>query len=168
MTPEQNKENGKVTTTLKKNDILEVDISAIAQKFFGGKKRSDLKDSDFLFPANRSFPIVTPEDVPDAVSSFGRMSGNMSYEEFKKKLVSFVKKKGAKFVSALPSTIKKEFDLSDATQIAVFPDKYVDEKDVGTFLEDTRPINKEGYKIDEELKQEAEKKKLKNPQLQSS
>ena len=168
MTPEQNKENGKVTTTLKKNDILEVDISAIAQKFFGGKKRSDLKDSDFLFPANRSFPIVTPEDVPDAVSSFGRMSGNMSYEEFKKKLVSFVKKKGAKFVAALPNTIKKEFDLADATQIAVFPDKKVDPEEVGTPVQDTRPINEEGFKIDEKLKNEVEKEKLKNPKLQSA
>ena len=131
MTPEQNATNHEVKTELKKYDVLEVDITAAAQKYFGGKKRSELKDSDFLFPKTRSLPIATPDDVPDAVSNFGRMSGNMSYEEFKKKLVSFVKNKGAKFVAALPKTIKEEFDLADATQIAVFPDKYVDPKDVG-------------------------------------
>ena len=158
-----------VKTQFKKNgEVLEVDIEQAAQKFFGGKKRSNLKDSDFLFPAKRSFPIVTPADVPDAVSNFGRMSGNMSYEEFKNKLVSFVKKKGPKFVAALPTTIKKEFDLADATQIAIFPDKYVDPKDVGTFYQDTRPINKEGYKIDEKLKEEVQQNRLKNPQLRSA
>ena len=115
-----------------------------------------------------SFPIVTPADVPDAVSNFGRMSGSMSYDEFKKRLVSFAKKKGAKFVAALPSTIKKEFDLADATQIAVFPDKYVDPKDVGTVYQDTRPINKEGYEIDDKIKEQMEKDKLKNPQLRSA
>ena len=152
----------------KQGEIVEVDIEEAAQKFFGGKKRSNLKDSDFLFPAKRSFPIATPADVPDAVSNFGRMSGNMSYDEFKRKLVSFVKKKGAKFVAALPNTIKKEFDLADATQIAVFPDKYVDLKDVGTCYQDTRPINCDGYKIDEKLKEEVQQNKLKNPQLRSA
>ena len=149
-------------------EVLEVDIQKAAQKYFGGKTRTELKDSDFLFPQKRSFPIVTPQDVPDAVSNFGRMSGNMSYEEFKSKLVSFVKKKGAKFVAALPNTIKKEFDLADATQIAVFPDKKVDPEEVGTPVQDTRPINEEGFKIDEKLKNEVEKEKLKNPKLQSA
>ena len=157
-----------VTMQMRENNVLEVDIEEAAQKFFGGKKRSNLKDSDFLFPAKRSFPIATPADVPDAVSNFGRMSGNMSYDEFKRKLVSFVKKKGAKFVGALPNTIKKEFDLVDATQIAVFPDKYVDPKDVGTVFQDTRPINYEGYKIDDKIQEQVKKDKLKNPQLRSA
>jgi len=157
-----------VTMQVRENNVLEVDIEEAAQKFFGGKKRSNLKDSDFLFPAKRSFPIATPADVPDAVSNFGRMSGNMSYDEFKRKLVSFVKKKGEKFVAALPNTIKKEFDLVDATQIAVFPDKYVDPKDVGTVFQDTRPINYEGYKIDDKLQEQVKKDKLKNPQLRSA
>ncbi len=157
-----------VTMQMRENNVLEVDIEEAAQKFFGGKKRSNLKDSDFLFPAKRSFPIATPADVTDAVSNFGRMSGNMSYDEFKRKLVSFVKKKGAKFVGALPNTIKKEFDLVDATQIAVFPDKYVDPKDVGTVFQDTRPINYEGYKIDDKIQEQVKKDKLKNPQLRSA
>ena len=39
-----------------------------AQKTYDGKKRSDLKDSDFLFPETRSFPIVSPTDVPVLVA----------------------------------------------------------------------------------------------------
>jgi hypothetical protein len=151
-------------TELKKDgQVLEVDIEEAAQKFFGGKKRSNLKDSDFLFPSKRSFPIVTPADVPDAVSNFGRMSGNMSYDEFKNKLVTFVKKKGPKFVAALPNTIKKEFDLADATQIAVFPDKYVDPKDAGY-----NDLLKKGYEEDAKLQEQVQKNKLKNPQLRSA
>jgi len=42
---------------------------------------------------------------------------------------------------------------------------HIDE--VGTPFEDMRPINEEGYKIDEKLKKEAEDSKLKNPGLQS-
>ena len=153
-----------VKTELKKDgEVLEVDIEEAAQKFFGGKKRSNLKDSDFLFPSKRSFPIVTPADVPDAVSNFGRMSGNMSYDEFKNKLVTFVKKKGPKFIAALPNTIKKEFDLADATQIAVFPDKYVDPKDAGY-----NDLLKKGYEEDAKLQEQVQKNKLKNPQLRSA
>ena len=157
-----------VTIQMKKDHILEVDIEEAAQKFFGGKERSNLKNSDFLFPTTRSFPIVTASDVEDAVSNFGRMSGSMSYDEFKTKLVSFVKNKGAEFVATLPNTIQKELDLVDATQIAVFPDKYVDPKDVGTVFQDTRPINYEGYKIDDKLQEQVKKDKLKNPQLRSA
>jgi hypothetical protein len=127
-----------------------------------------LKDSDFLFPATRSFPILTASDVEGAISNFGRTSGSMSYDEFKIKLVSFVKNKGPEFVEALPEDIKKEFDLTDATQIAVFPDKYVDPKDVGTFFQDTRPINREGYEIDDKIQEQVKKDKLKNPQLRSA
>jgi len=48
---------------------LEIEFSKeieTAQKQYGGKKRSELKESDFLFPESRSFPIVTPQDVKDA------------------------------------------------------------------------------------------------------
>lgn len=138
-----------------------------AQKYFGGKKRKDLKDSDFLFPQDRSFPIVTPQDVPDAVSNFGRKKGNMSYEDFKKKLVNFTRKKGKDFVAALPDTIKEEYKISNATQIAKFVEDYVDPEKIGTIYEDQRPINKEGYIIDMQLKKKAKEEKLKNPDLQS-
>lgn len=42
-----------------------------AQRTYGGKKRKDLPDTAFAGP-DRSFPIVTAQDVRDAVRSLGR------------------------------------------------------------------------------------------------
>jgi hypothetical protein len=92
------------------NEILI--INEAAQKTYGGKKRSELKDSDFLFPETRSFPIVSPQDVRDAISNFGRMGGNMSYDAFVKKLYRKAKSKGQEFVNAIPESTKKEHNLT--------------------------------------------------------
>lgn len=94
----------------------EDDYSESAQKYFGGQKRVDLDDSDFLFPENRSFPIVTPQDVPDAISNFGRRSGKMSYNAFLRRLIKFLEKKGRKFMSALPSATKKKIKTLNASK----------------------------------------------------
>lgn len=75
------------------------------------KKRSDLKNSDFLFPETRSFPIISPKDVKDAISNFGRMKGNMSYESFLRKLYNMCKRKGSEFVAALPEASKKQLNI---------------------------------------------------------
>jgi hypothetical protein len=98
------------------NDILNgikqgLDNTEAAQKTYKGQKRSDLKDSDFLFPETRSFPIVSPVDIPDAISNFGRMKGQMSYDAFLKKLYNFAKKKGPEFVAALPKATKDKLGL---------------------------------------------------------
>jgi hypothetical protein len=86
-----------------------------AQKTYSGKKRSELKDSDFLYPQERSFPIVSPVDVKDAVNSFGRSKGK-NYEDFKRRLVRKVKSKGPEFVKALPQTIKDEFKITASAE----------------------------------------------------
>lgn len=92
--------------------ILDFTDQIIAyQKQYGGKKRSELKDSDFLFPETRSFPIVTPQDVKDVISNFGRYGGKMSYQAFLKRLYEFVKKKGSEFVNALPEASKEKLKL---------------------------------------------------------
>jgi hypothetical protein len=94
---------------------IELDFSEqikAAQQKFGGKKRSNLKDSDFLFPKDRSFPIVSPQDVKDAISNFGRMKSTMSYDTFIKKLYNFAKKKGKAFIDAIPESTKKEHKLA--------------------------------------------------------
>lgn len=93
------------------NLILDFSEQIFAQKY-GGKKRSELKDSDFLFPKDRSFPIVTPQDIRHAISNFGRMKSTMSYDEFIKKLYNFAKNKGKAFVDAIPESTKKEHKLS--------------------------------------------------------
>jgi len=91
---------------------------SLAQKTYDGIKRSDLKDSDFLFPETRSFPIVTPADVPDAINSFGRMKGSISYDSFLKKLYSMCKSKGPEFVAALPKATKEHLGIK-ATMLPV-------------------------------------------------
>lgn len=95
------------------NNIKEfISAAPTTQKTYLGKKRSELKDSDFLFPETRSFPIVSPQDVPDAISNFGRMKGEMTYDAFLKKLYTFIKKKGPKFVDALPQATKDRLKLT--------------------------------------------------------
>lgn len=86
-------------------------MSEAAQKTYDGKKRNDLKDSDFLFPATRSFPIVSPADVKDAISNFGRMKSSMNYETFLRKLYNFCKRKGPEFVAALPENSKEKLGI---------------------------------------------------------
>lgn len=89
---------------------LELDFTSAYQAKFGGTKRSNLKDSDFLFPESRSFPIMTEQDVKDAISNFGRMKGSMSYEAFLKKLYNKAKSKGLE--GGIPESTKKKFNLS--------------------------------------------------------
>lgn len=98
----------------KKAKAMEVDITEneAYQKTYKGIKRSNLKDSDFLFPETRSFPIVSPQDVRDAISNFGRMKGDMSYDTFIKKLYQKAKSKGPEFVAAIPESTKKEHKLT--------------------------------------------------------
>jgi len=93
---------------------------------FGGKKRSDLKDSDFLYPEERSFPIATPQDVSDAVHSFGRSKGK-NFDEFKKKLVRKARSKGPEFVSKLTDTIKKEFNIKASETAESVREEYVEQ-----------------------------------------
>lgn len=120
--------------------------SEAVQKTYKGKKRSELKDSDFLFPETRSFPIVSPSDIPDAISNFGRMGGKMTYEDFLKKLYNMAKRKGPKFVEALPEATKEKLGIK----------KVKAECDP----EDS-PIECEKEKIEDQLELEMLKKKLK-------
>lgn len=89
----------------------DIEILYSYQKTYKGTKRSELKDSDFLFPETRSFPIVSPQDVKDAISNFGRMGGNMSYDTFLRKLYNMCKRKGPEFVAALPEASKEKLGI---------------------------------------------------------
>jgi hypothetical protein len=76
----------------------------------GGVDRDALDDSDFLViegsgdDKERKFPVVTPGDVQDAASSFGRYKGPLSMAQLKKKLIAFAKRKGSAFVAKLPDS----------------------------------------------------------------
>lgn len=87
-------------------------LPSLSAEKYGGTKRSDLKDSDFLFPQTRSFPIVTPQDVKDAISNFGRMKSPMSYDAFLKKLYVMCKRKGQDFIDALPEASKEKLGIN--------------------------------------------------------
>lgn len=95
----------------KKVKYIEVDITETEayQKKFGGKKRSELKDGDFLFPEDRSFPIMTTDDVRHAINNFGRMKKGMSYETFIHKLWQKAKSKGLE--SGIPDSTKEKYNL---------------------------------------------------------
>jgi hypothetical protein len=95
-----------------KQEVLEVDISETEayQKTYKGKTRSELKDSDFLFPEDRSFPITTTQDVRDAINNFGRMKKAMSYETFIKKLWNKAKSKGLQ--AGVPKSTVEKYNLS--------------------------------------------------------
>lgn len=94
------------------SEIL-IDFSEAYQKTFKGKKRSELKDSDFLFPKERSFPIVSPQDIPDAISNFGRYGAQITYDSFIQKLYKFAQKKGAEFVNAFPKKTKEKLGIKE-------------------------------------------------------
>jgi hypothetical protein len=72
----------------------------------GGVDRDKLKEDDFAGP-HRSFPIVTPGDVADAVSSLGR-AREENRAAIKAQIISIAKRKGEKFVIQLPTAWKDE------------------------------------------------------------
>jgi hypothetical protein len=68
----------------------------------GGVDRSKLPAQDFA-GKNRSFPIVTPQDVADAATSIGRAGpDNYSTDELKTRIIAIAKRKGADFEAKLP------------------------------------------------------------------
>ena len=60
------------------------------------KKRSELKNSDFLDPERRLSPLLIGKNVAAAVSTWGMYKGPMSFETFKRKLTARAKNWGAK------------------------------------------------------------------------
>jgi len=84
--------------------IEESDDSALAAERFGGKKRGALKDSDFLDPKRRSFPVMSCKDVKDAISTWGLYKGPMTFDQFKSKL----KAKAGKLNCPLPKSWDSE------------------------------------------------------------
>jgi hypothetical protein len=129
-----------------------------AQKTYQGKKRSELKDSDFLFPETRSFPIVSPVDIPDAISNFGRMKGPMSYDTFLAKLYKMAKRKGPEFVAALPKATKDKLGIKDIKACDMMENYEEDETEDET--EENDPIEMEIEKLEKELELEMLKQKL--------
>lgn len=78
------------------------------------EQRDALPDDDFAIPSSRNFPVASPEDIADAVSSWGRYEGDVSFETFKRNLIAIARRKGDEFVAMLPQAWKDE--MEDATK----------------------------------------------------
>jgi hypothetical protein len=128
------------------NNVTSFLLNSTAQKTYDGQQRNDLKDSDFLFPETRSFPIVSPADVKDAISNYGRMSGKMSYDAFLRKLYSMCKRKGSEFVAALPEASKEKLGIKDKKSNADIFDMMLSPQDD---TEDDSSIDENEMKINE-------------------
>lgn len=115
----------------------------LSQKTYDGKKRSELEDNDFLFPETRSFPIVSPSDVPDAINNFGRMKNNMTYDAFIKKLYNKIKNK-PDFIAALPDATKQKLGIK---QVTAEEDEY-DFTEIEDMEEETPEMEMMEYKKD--------------------
>lgn len=68
----------------------------------GGVDRDKIPDADHVDPKGRRFPIVSPGDVSDAVSSYGRAKPLIPMPKFRKRLTSIAHRKGADYVAQLP------------------------------------------------------------------
>ena len=107
---------------------VEVDEDmALGAERYDGKKRSELKDSAFLDPKRRSFPVVSCKNVRAAVSTWGMYKGPMSFEEFKRKLTARAKKLGCE--GSLPKSWKDESSAKDWDKIDKDELKHDDKKE---------------------------------------
>lgn len=86
--------------------------AAMKAERYGGTRREELEDSDFVIPNERKFPVMTAKDVRDAVSSWGRYKGPMEFPEFRKRLVAIAKRKG--FEDAIPAAWQGMLDGAKA------------------------------------------------------
>lgn len=93
-------------------------MKAAADRNTTPKQREEMPAGDFVFPETRNFPIVTPDDVPAAVSSWGRYGGSESFETFKANLIALAKKKGDAFVNALPASWLAELESKSFDTVA--------------------------------------------------
>lgn len=88
--------------TASTTDDEKVDLTA--------EQRDALPDDDFAIPQTRNFPVASPEDIADAVSSWGRYEGDVSFETFKRNLIAIARRKGEEFVAMLPQAWKDEME----------------------------------------------------------
>jgi len=78
-------------------------------------ERDALPDEDFAIPSSRNFPINSPVAVSDAVSSWGRYEGDVTFETFKQNLIKIALRKGDDYVAALPRSWQDEMNRKIST-----------------------------------------------------
>ena len=89
---------------------IEIEVAALADRNTTPAQREEMPAGDFVIPETRNFPIVTPDDIPAAVSSWGRYRGAVTFETFKRRIIRIAQRKGAEFVNALPEAWQQELN----------------------------------------------------------
>jgi len=89
---------------------IDIEIAAIEDRNTTPAQREEMPDSDFVIPETRNFPIVTPGDIPAAVSSWGRYQGPVSFDTFKRRIIEIATRKGPEFFARLPETWRLELE----------------------------------------------------------
>ena len=102
-----------------------------AKESYGGVERDDLKPSDFVLPG-RKFPVMTAQDVRNAVSSWGRYEGPITFEEFKRRLIALAKRKG--LTDALPQSWREEMGKNIDVQLLGSAVKALGNGKIGGYL----------------------------------
>jgi len=100
-------------------------------EMYGGVDREDLTDADFVLPG-RKFPVMTAQDVRDAVSSWGRYEGPITFEQFKRRLIALAKRKD--LVNALPQSWRDEMAKNINVQMVGGAVKALGEGKIGGYL----------------------------------
>src|SRR5579864_7462615 len=93
------------------------DVSDGLKRQISDDERQKLPLSDFVDPDNRAFFIAEPQDVDNAVQSFGR--GDVSYAKFKARLIEIAKRKGAAFVAQLPQEWKDDMKKALTEELSI-------------------------------------------------
>lgn len=100
---------GQIETVIRADgSTLTVDKRLMDPNVGGGVDRDKIPAKDFVDPGRRRFPIVTPGDVSDAASSFGRATPKIPLEDFKDRLTAIADRKGPEFVQELPQNWRDE------------------------------------------------------------
>lgn len=103
----QEEEVMEVEDEVEEVDYMKVDLTTA--------ERDALPDEDFAIPSSRNFPINSPEAISDAVSSWGRYEGDVTFETFKQNLIKIALRKGDDYVAALPRSWQDEMNQKIST-----------------------------------------------------
>lgn len=87
-----------------------IEVGALDDRNATPPEREEMPDSNFVIPETRNFVIVTPDDIPAAVASWGRYRGPISFETFKRRIISLATAKGPEFFARLPELWKLELE----------------------------------------------------------
>lgn len=89
-------------------------LAALVDRNTTPAQREEMPAGDFVIPETRNFPVVTPDDIPAAVSSWGRYEGSITFDVFKRRIIRLAQRKGAEFVAKLPQAWLDEMNAKAA------------------------------------------------------